>query len=68
MLGAYGEWAAPTMQDQARLSLRQPMFGNVDAWRAVARSRYRKLLMGPGGAATPIAAVQHHLEVDAPWD
>ena len=40
------------------------MFENADAWRAVARARYRELLLGPGGAATPIAAVQHHLEFD----
>src|SRR5260370_24349712 len=64
MIGAYGEWAAEAMQDPARLSFRQPMFGNVEAWRAVARARYRELLMGPGGAATPVAAVQHHLEFD----
>ena len=64
MLGAYGEWAARTMRDPARLSFRQPMFDNVDAWRAVARARYRELLMGPGGAATPIPIVQHHLEFD----
>jgi len=64
MMGAYGEWAARAMQDPARLSFRQPMFGNVDAWRAVARSRFRELLLGPGGAATPVAAVQHHLEFD----
>src|SRR5258707_6467225 len=64
MIGAYGEWAAQSMQDPPRLSFRQPMFGNVDAWRAVARARYREALMGPGGAATPVAAVQHHLEFD----
>src|SRR6266702_2853155 len=56
MIGAYGEWAAQMMQDPARLSFRQPMFGNVEAWRAVARARYREMLMGPGGAATPVAA------------
>jgi len=39
MIGAYGEWAAQTMQDPPRLSFRQPMFGNVDAWRPVARAR-----------------------------
>ncbi len=50
MIGAYGEWAAQTMQDPPRLSFRQPMFGNVEAWRAVARARFRETLMGPGGA------------------
>jgi dienelactone hydrolase len=64
MIGAYGEWAAQAVQDPARLSFRQPMFGNVEAWRAVARARYRELLMGPGGAATPVAVVEHHLEFD----
>jgi len=64
MLGAYGEWAAKSMPDPPRLSFRQPMFGNVDAWRAVARSRFREALLGPGGAATPVAMTQHQLEFD----
>ncbi len=64
MIGAYGEWAANSMQDPPRLSFRQPMFANVDAWRPVARARFRELLLGPGGAATPVATVQHHLEFD----
>jgi len=64
MIGAYGEWAAQAMQDPARLSFRQPMFDNVGAWRPVARARFRELLLGPGGAATPVAAVQHHFEFD----
>ncbi len=64
MLGAYGEWAAQSMQDPPRLSFRQPMFANADAWRPVARARYRELLLGPAGAATPIPVVQHHLEFD----
>src|SRR5207302_3099799 len=29
-----------------------------------ARARYRETLMGPGGAATPVAAVEHQLEFD----
>lgn len=64
MIGAYGEWAAQTMPDPPRLSFRQPMFNNADAWRAVARARYRETLLGPGGAATPVAAVQHQVEFD----
>ena len=64
MIGAYGEWAAQSMQDPPRLSFRQPLFDNVEAWRAVARARYRETLMGPGGAATPVAMVQHQLEFD----
>jgi dienelactone hydrolase len=64
MIGAYGEWAAQTMPDPPRLSFRQPMFTNVDAWRPVARARYRESLLGPGPAATPVAMVQHKLEFD----
>jgi len=40
------------------------MFNNVDAWRPVARARFREYLMSPGGAATPVATVQHQLEFD----
>jgi len=57
MLGAYGEWAAQSLPDIPRLSFRQPIFTNLDAWRAVARARFLELLNSPGGAATPIAAV-----------
>ncbi|MGH9723042.1 MAG: prolyl oligopeptidase family serine peptidase [Bryobacteraceae bacterium] len=64
MIGAYGDWAAQSMQDPPRLSFRQPIFGNVDSWRAVARARFREALLGPGGAATPVAAPQHQLEFD----
>ena len=64
MLGAYGEWAAQAAPDPPRLSFRQPMFTNVDAWRGVARARFRELLLGPGGAATPVPVVQHQLEFD----
>ena len=64
MLGAYGEWAAHTMPDPPRLSFRQPMFGDVNAWRAVARARFRETLLGPGGAATPVPMLQHQLEFD----
>ncbi len=64
MLGAYGEWAAQTMPDPPRLSFRQPAFTGVEAWRAVARARFRDLLLAPGGAATPVAEVQHHVEFD----
>lgn len=64
MLGAYGEWAAQSMQDPPRLSFRQPMFSNVDAWKAVARARFRDALLSPGPAQTPIATVDHHLEFD----
>lgn len=64
MIGAYGEWAAGSMLDPPRLSFRQPMFEKVDAWRAVARARFREALLGPGGAITPVAATQHKWEFD----
>src|ERR1700736_5096796 len=64
MLGAYGEWAAQAMPDPTRLSFRQPMFRNLEAWRGVARARFRESLLGPGGASTPVALVQHQLEFD----
>jgi len=64
MLGAYGDWAAHAVADPPRLSFRQPMFTNVDSWRPVARARYREALLGPGGAATPVPVIQHHIEFD----
>ena len=64
MLGAYGEWAAQAVQDPPRLSFRQPVYKDVDAWRAVARARFHELLLGPGGEATPVPSVQHRLEFD----
>ena len=64
MIGAYGEWAAGTMQDPPRVSFRQPMFQNVEAWRPAARARFRDLLLGPGPALTPSAVVQHQMQFD----
>ena len=64
MLGAYGEWAASTMPDPPRISFRQPMFRDIDAWRPMARARFRELLLGPGPAQTPVAAVPHKLQFD----
>ncbi|MFN3323846.1 MAG: alpha/beta hydrolase family protein [Bryobacteraceae bacterium] len=64
MIGAYGEWAAQTMQDPPRLSFRQPMFRDVNAWRPVARARFHETLLGPGGAATPAAVLQHRFDFD----
>jgi dienelactone hydrolase len=64
MLGAYGDWAAQSMQDPPRLSFRLPIFRNVDGWRAVARARYRERLMRPGGGDTPVAMVQHRIDYD----
>jgi dienelactone hydrolase len=64
MIGAYGDWAAGAMADPPRLSFRQPMFKDVAAWRAVARARFRETLLGPDGASTPVASVQHRMEFD----
>ena len=64
MLGAYGEWAARSLPDVPRLSWRQPMFHDLDAWRAMARAHFLEALMSPGGAITPAAALQHQLEFD----
>ena len=40
------------------------MFADVEAWRAVARARFRELLLGPGPAATPVPVLQHQFEFD----
>lgn len=64
MLGAYGEWAAQALQDPPRLSFRQPMFRDLDAWRALARARFRERLMEPGPAMTPVANVLHRWKFD----
>src|SRR5215472_5023571 len=64
MLGAYGDWASQSLQDPPRLSFRQPMFDNVDSWRAVARAHFRETLLQRADAATPVASVQHHVEFD----
>jgi dienelactone hydrolase len=64
MLGAYGKWAADAMPDPPRLSFRQPMFSDVAAWRPLARSQFRERLMQPGGATTPVPAVQRQFEFD----
>lgn len=64
MVGAYGEWLSKNVDDPARLSFRQPQFQNVDAWRPVARARYRELLCQPANSGTPVATVKHHLEFD----
>ncbi len=64
MLGAYGDWAAHSLVDPPRLSFRQPIFKNVDAWRPIARARFHELLMAPPAAPTPIPAIQHHIDFD----
>jgi dienelactone hydrolase len=64
MLGAYGAWAAETLQDPPRLSFRQPMFTDPGAWRPTARAQFRERLMQPGGAATPVPSTLRQFEFD----
>lgn len=64
MIGAYGEWFAQGVPDPPRLSFRQPVFTNIDAWRPVARGRFRELLLQPGEGRMPVATVQHQIEFD----
>jgi dienelactone hydrolase len=64
MLGAYGTWAAGTLQDPPHLSFRQPMFRDAEAWRVVARSHFRERLMQPSGASTPAATVLRQFEFE----
>ena len=54
------------MQDPPRLSFRQPMFTNVERGGLSRAARFRELLLGPGGAATPVPTVQHQLRVRRP--
>lgn len=62
MLGAYGDWAAGLLPDPPRLSFRQPVFQNVEAWRPVARARFLESLLSPLPGQTPVAVPQHQLE------
>ena len=64
MLGAYGHWAAETIPDPPRLSFRQPMFTDLEAWRPIARSQFRERLMQPGRASTPVPVVVRQFEFD----
>jgi len=64
MLGAYGDWAAGQIQDPPRLSFRQSRFTDLDAWRTLARTRFRESLMGPARSPVPQAVVQHKFEFD----
>jgi dienelactone hydrolase len=64
MLGAYGRWAADALQEPPRLSFRQPMFTDCEAWRPTARSQFRERLMQPEGASTPVPAILQQFEFD----
>lgn len=64
MLGAYGEWAASTVPDPPRLSFRQPVFQDVNAWRPVARARYHEAIVAPAPPASPRPIVEHQMEFD----
>jgi dienelactone hydrolase len=67
MIGAYGPWAVGLVgEGPARLSFRQPRFpaGDLDGWRAGARSRLRGCLMQPDSGLVPKAQLQHQLVHD----
>jgi len=64
MLGAYGEWAAASVPDPPRLSFRQPLFQDVNAWRPAARARLHEALVSPAPAVPPQPVVEHRLEFD----
>jgi dienelactone hydrolase len=64
MLGAYGDWVAQSVAEPGRLSFRQPGFRELNAWRPVARARYRELISSPAASPTPVAVVQHQFEFD----
>lgn len=64
MLGAYGEWAARTMREPARLSFRQQQFDDLEAWRRLARTRFKELLLGPDPADIPLATLQRRSQFD----
>ena len=64
MLGAYGEWAAGLVPDPPRLSFRRAEYTDVEAWRRVARRRYREALLQPDAGGVPRATVQHYMEYD----
>ncbi len=64
MIGAYGEWAAAQMPDPPRLSFRQAMFRDVEAWRPVARARLEEMLIAPATPVAPAATVEHRWEFD----
>ncbi|OYW07409.1 MAG: hypothetical protein B7X34_11055 [Acidobacteriia bacterium 12-62-4] len=64
MLGAYGEWAASTVPDPPRLSFRQPVFTDVNAWRPVARARFHETIVSPAPPASPRPIVEHQMEFD----
>ena len=64
MLGAYGDWVAQSVAEPGRLSFRQPGFQDLNAWRPVARARYRELISSPAASPTPVAVVQHQFEFD----
>ncbi len=64
MLGAYGEWAAYTVPDPPRLSFRQPVFTDVNAWRPVARARFHEAIVAPAPPASPRPIIEHQMEFD----
>ena len=65
MIGAYGPWAAGLAGDgPGRLSFRNPRFGDLEAWRTVARARIAACLAEPDAGPTPKAELQHAFEFE----
>jgi dienelactone hydrolase len=65
MIGAYGPWAAAIVgEGPARLSFRASDFDDVNAWRKLARQRYRDALLQPDTGGTPKAKLQHQFVYD----
>lgn len=64
-IGLYGPWAASLVGDEpATLSFRRPEFGDIDQWRAQARTRLRERLAQPDTGGVPEVTVQRVYEYD----
>jgi dienelactone hydrolase len=65
MIGAYGPWAASLAGEApARLSYRNPRFGDLDAWRRVAHARVQECVLSPDAGGVPRAELQHEIDYD----
>lgn len=65
MIGAYGPWAASLVgEGPARMSLRNPKWTDVEAWRTAARQRLRDCLLQPDAGGVPKAEVVHRFDFD----
>jgi dienelactone hydrolase len=65
MIGAYGPWAAGLAGEApARLSYRNPRFGDLEPWRRAALARVRECLLSPDAGGVPKAELQHEIDYD----